>query len=253
MKLPRFLRSQSTFFTLVLSAALTAMFVLPAISQEQGPDGEAPRTKRPSFENGEAPERRGPRPPGAFRGGERGERGERQRPDGFKPDFDRYLENLKERDPEEAKRLMALKEADDKEAFSQAIRKHFESRVGQRMGKGPGGHGMGMFRKPNPKLEAIRVKLRAALEAHHADPSEETKAALRAVIAEEFDEGCADHQRHIDQMEGVIGKMKAAMAEQRSRRDSHIENRLQRALELRTQRPSSGKKGGFGQDGPRNK
>jgi len=241
-----------------MSAALTALLlpVLPGSAQE--PKADEPRPPRPAFdagparENGEAPERRGPRPGGLFRGGDR------QRPEGFKPDFDRYLKILEERDPAEAERLAALKKSGDKEAFNQAIRKHFESRMGgQRMGKGYGGSGgmsmgKGMFRKPNPKLEEIRGRLRTALEAYHANPSDEAKAALRTVIAEEFDEGCVDHQRHIDQMEEVLGKMKSAIAEQRSRRDAHIENRLKRALELRLPRgPGPGK--GPGPDEPRTK
>jgi len=233
-------------------AVVTALPVLPAVAQ--GPNGEEPRPKR-GFENGEAPERRGPglRQPGSFRGGDRGgERGDRQRPEGFKPDFDRYLKTLEQHDPEEAKRLTALKESDDKDAFNGAMRKHFEGRKGgQWMGKGGASKGgMGMFRKPNPKLDAIRGRLRTALQAHHADPSDDTEAALRKVIEEEFDEDCADHQRHIDKLEEVLTKMKAGIADQRARRDDHVDQRLKRALELRLHRGGSGKGPG---DGPHKK
>jgi|GEM_PF-1259252 len=221
----------------------------------QGPNGDAPRQKRPPLENGQTPERRGPgaRAPGGFRG----DRGER-RPEGFKPDWDRYLNGLKERNPEEAERLSKLKEGGDIDAFNAEIRKHFENRAGPRMGKGHNGMsgkggmgGMSMFRKPNPKLDEIRGRLRTALKAQHENPSADNKATLRAVIAEEFDEGCADHQRHIDKMEEALLRMKTHIDEQRTNRDDHIDSRLERALKLQLKFGSGGP--GPRPDGPRKK
>ncbi len=196
-----------------------------------------------------------------------------ERPDGQAPGpFEgvrRYMAQLKEENPEKYERLSKLQQENPAE-FRQVLRGHMtkellkrkldgfpeireaiekmpeerRAELGRRfMGMpGPGaearpGDDHGDQRGPPARFEKMRELTRKVQKAGTDEERAASKAELLKAAGEAFDANIQERMEHLERMEQEIKRIRVELEQQKSHKDQMIKERIERALERKTDAP----------------
>lgn len=194
--------------------AVLILIVAPALAQDplEPPPGPPPGMDEPDM--GQPPP-----PPEEMHGG--------QPPSVF---VDRWLERLKEKDPEEYARLQKLKETNPEEFRKALFGKLVQERMRHRSEGGR--HG----RPPmNPEIQALQKETMEMSKAYSQATDEAAKKQLRTELRQKlevlFDLREKERKEHIQRIEADLANLKKSLDERQQNREQIIERRLQELTE----------------------
>lgn len=141
------------------------------------------------------------------------------------PPVERYLEQLKEKDPDEYRRLEELRRNDPR-----ALRRELREKVMRRRGGDPRRDGRHPLRE---EIEAVKT-------AETPEAREAAKEALRKKIAEMVDRNLERREKRIREIREQLKQLEQRHEQEATRRGELIEYHLRRILEDEIPEPETG-------------
>lgn len=157
-------------------------------------------------------------------------------PGGHPPPIQILLQQWKERNPDEFKRMNQLRE-EDPDAFRRELnRKVNRAREEKGLnryapeGRGPRGGPPGEHGRPDPKVTALEKEIHGLSQAWQAARSEEEKASiksdLQAALGQAFDLKEQARRERLADMEKKIEQLRATLEQRQQQRNAIVEKRL---------------------------